>query len=302
MIVNRNDLSELALLEPVGLRAGWRERMLERVNDAVDADVPGVTVSSGDVRVAGSCVEWWHLTRSARPVTPPLGEIRGDLIRAILTRWLEQKALWEVVDNTVFVRAFLADEANLDPSMAAWLHLEDDAFTRTVVNEATRAIRHLTSTWPGLAEDPTLHLGPVISDTLIGGVHVEASGVDVTLGEATFTDTTVWPGATLVRFMPFRLIPEMFDDMGLCAVVHGLATGAPPERLVLWSWSTGESATFVVHPAWWEEHLARFLDAAIELGRLEHHGVARLSGGPQCVMCPSWRTCPASEADQYPPF
>ena len=300
--MDRNELSALELLEPVGLRAGWRERMLDRVHIALDGDLPGLTVTPGDVRVAGSCVEWWNQTRAARPVAPSLGDIHRDLVRSILLRWLEQTALWEVVDNTTFVREFLADETNLDASMAAWLHLGDDTFSRMIVNEATRAMRYLASAWPGVTSDPTLHLGPVVTDTVIGGVRVEVSGVELTLGEAVFTDSTVWPGATLVRFMPFRLIPEMFDDMGLAAVVHGLATGAPPERLVLWSWSTGESATFVVHPAWWEEQLARFLDVAIELGRLAHHDVARIAGGEHCLLCPSWRTCPASEADDHPPF
>ena len=151
--MNRNGLSELALLEPVGLRAGWRERMLERVHDALDAEVPGVVLSPGDVRVAGSCVEWWHLTRGARPVTPSLGEIRGDLIRAILARWLEDSALGNVADNAVYVREFLSDEMNLHPSMAAWLHLEDDEFTRMIINEATRAIRQLSSTVTRLSAD-----------------------------------------------------------------------------------------------------------------------------------------------------
>ena len=111
-----------------------------------------------------------------------------------------------------------------------------------------------------------------------------------------------WPDEVLVRFVSERATPEHLEQMDMAALVHTLATGCPPQRVVVYSLSTGDGIGMDVKREWLEMTIGGVIAALDDIKEIDAHGVKELNPDEHCMFCPWKDECAAneSEADEYP--
>jgi hypothetical protein len=143
-------------------------------------------------------------------------------------------------------------------------------------------------------------IGPVLEDIAIGDVVFSVDTVDVTFGDHRMGVEVNWPGAVLVRLVPQWPSPKDLEEMALGAVVHGIATGCPPQRLVVWGLQSGKGIGMDVERDWLEMAIAGTQLATQAIGDIRNDRGVLVQGGEHCTMCPFSDSCDVSEADEYP--
>ena len=290
------------VMEPLGYRHGWAGEVNRRIAEAAQGAPEGLDLAWTDVNKVLTCPGWWEATRTTDPAPPNIIDLHRSLIVDIATAYLEENAVWGAPSPIDFVREYLSNEVNFDPLTATWLFLLDELARTELANGLAARISLMVSSWPQVMDATQVSLGPVIENLSVGGVRLRGEHVDAVYGDSRLGVEVAWPGAVLVRFVAERATPEHLEQMDMAALVHALATGCPPQRVVVYSLSTGDGIGMDVEREWLEMTIGGVIAAIDDIKEIDAHGVKELNPDEHCVFCPWKDECAAneSEADEYP--
>ena len=288
------------VMEPLGYRHGWAGEVNRRIAEAAQGAPVGLELGWTDVNKVLTCPGWWEATQTTDPLPPNIIDLHRSLIVDIATAYLEENAVWGAPSPIQFVREYLCNEVNFDPLTATWLFLLDEVARTELANGLAARISLMVSSWPQVMDATQVSLGPVIENLTVGGVRLRGEHIDAVYGDSRLGVEVSWPGAVLVRFVAERATPQHLEQMDIAALVHALATGCPPQRLVVYSLSTGDGIGMDVEREWLEMTIGGVISAVKEISKIYSHGVGELSPGSHCTLCPWSDECGVSEADEYP--
>lgn len=287
-------------LEPVGYPLRWGDERRRSIEASIPPGLGPLHLTEKEIHQLLTCAGWWQgLHVSDQPVPNPR-RFRSELFRRVAREYLEAQIAGMQFEPRDFVAEFLTCEENFDALYATWLLLMPDRQKLELVGELSAALSNLMTTWPLISASGDVMVGPALNDIAIGDVVLWADEVDLTLGDRQLGVDVAWPGAVLTRFVVNKPHPRHLERMALSAVIHGLSTGCPPSRLVVYGLTSGEGVGMDVERQWIEIAIAGVQAAVREIDNIRNDRPIQISAGPHCVECPNRTTCPISEADQYP--
>jgi hypothetical protein len=290
----------IPVLEPLGYQQGWGMNTVDLLRQEIPDDVGRLTLRQQNIDEVMSCGGLWQGREVATKIPAHVFILRRDLIVRVAREYLEAAVIDEAPKPIDFVRTFLGTEANFDPLTATWLFLQNEFERVELENELAIAVAHLVEAWPQIVDGTQVTVGPVLEDIAIGDVVFSVDTVDVPFGDHRLGVEVNWPGAVLVRLVPQWPSPQDLEDMALGAVVHGIATGCPPQRLVVWGLQSGKGIGMDVEREWLEMAIAGTQLATQAIADMRNDRGVVVQGGEHCTMCPFSDSCDASEADEYP--
>ena len=290
----------IPVLEPLGYQQGWGMATVARIRQEIPDDVGRLTLRQQNINEVMSCGGLWQGREIATEIPAHVFILRRDLFVRVAREFLEAAVIGEAPKPIEFVRGFLGTEANFDPLTATWLFLQSEFERVELENELAMAVAHLVEAWPQIVDGTLVTVGPVLEDIVIGDVIFSVDTVVVTFGDHRMGVEVNWPGAVLVRLVPQWPSPQDLEDMALGAVVHGIATGCPPQRLVVWGLQSGKGIGMDVEREWLEMAIAGMQLATQAVSDIRNDRGVVVQGGEHCTQCPFSDSCDASEADEYP--
>jgi len=288
------------VMEPLGYRHGWPGEVNRRIAEAAKGAPAELEMSWNDVDRVLTCPGWWEATRTTDPIPPNIVDLHRGLIVDIATAYLEENAVWGAPTPIEFVREYLSNEVNFDPLTATWLILQDELARTEMANGLAARISLMVASWPQIMDASQVSLGPVVESLSVGGVLLRGQYVDAIYGDSRLGVEVSWPGAVLVRFVAERATPAHLEQMDMAVLVHTLAAGWPPQRLVVYSLSTGDGIGMDVEREWLEMTIGGVIASLDGITDIDTNGVKELSPGEHCTQCPWQSECAVSEADEYP--
>lgn len=288
------------VLEPLGYKRGWGMATLARIREEIPEDLGRLTLRQGDIDSVLNCGGLWQGKEVATEFPAHIFMLRGDLVVRIAKEYLEAAVIGEALLPMPFVRQFLSNESNFDPLTATWLFLQNEFERAELEGELAMCIAHLVETWPQILDGSQITVGPVVEDIAIGDVVLHVDTVDVTFGDHRLGVEVNWPGSVLVRLVPLYPSQRDLEEMALGALVHGIATGCPPQRLVVWGLQSGKGIGMDVERDWLELAIAGTQLAINAIGDIRNDRGVVVQGGEHCTQCPFSDSCDVSQADEYP--
>jgi hypothetical protein len=288
------------VLEPLGYKRGWGMSTVSRIREEIPEDLGRLMLRQEDINSVLTCGGLWQGKEVASDFPAHMFMLRRDLVVRIAKEYLEAAVIGEALLPMPFVRQFLRNEANFDPLTATWLFLQNEFERAELEGELAMCIAHLVETWPQILDGSQITLGPVVEDIAIGDVVLRVDTVDITYGDHRLGVEVNWPGSVLVRLVPHYPSPRDLEEMALGALVHGIATGCPPQRLVVWGLQSGKGIGMDIERDWLEMAIAGTQLATQAIGDIRNDCGVLVQGGEHCTMCPFSDSCDASEADEYP--
>jgi|DEB19_MinimDraft_3_1074340.scaffolds.fasta_scaffold00568_8 hypothetical protein len=290
----------IPVLEPLGYQQGWGMATVARIRKEIPDDVGRLTLRQQNIDEVVTCGGLWQGREIATEIPAHVFLLRRDLFVRVAREYLEAAVIDEAPKPIDFVRTFLGTEANFDPLTATWLFLQSEFERVELENELAMAVAHLVEAWPQIVDGTQVTIGPVLEDIAIGDVVFSVDTVDVTFGDHRMGVEVNWPGAVLVRLVPQWPSPKDLEEMALGALVHGIATGCPPQRLVVWGLQSGKGIGMDVEREWLEMAIAGMQLATQAVSDIRNDRGVEVQGGEHCTMCPFSDSCDVSEADEYP--
>ena len=290
----------IPVLEPLGYRQGWGTATVARIRQEIPEDVGRLTLRQQNIDEVLTCGGLWQGKEVATEIPAHVFSLHRELVVRVTKEYLEAAIIGEAPKPIEFVRRFLRTEANFDPLTATWLFLQGEFERVELENELAMAIAHLLAAWPQITDGTQVTVGPVLEDISIGGVVFEVETVDVTFGDHRMGVEVNWPGAVLVRLVALYPSPKDLEEMALGALVHGIATGCPPQRLVVWGLQSGKGIAMDVERDWLEMAIAGTQLATQAIANIRNDRGVVVQGGEHCTQCPFSDSCDVSEADEYP--
>ena len=290
----------IPVLEPLGYRQGWGTATVARIRQEIPEDVGQLTLRQQNIDEVLTCGGLWQGKEVATEIPAHVFSLHRELVVRVTKEYLEAAIIGEAPRPIEFVRRFLRTEANFDPLTATWLFLQGEFERVELENELAMAIAHLVEAWPQITDGTQVTIGPVLEDIAIGGVVFEVETVDVTFGDHRMGVEVNWPGAVLVRLVALYPSPKDLEEMALGALVHGIATGCPPQRLVVWGLQSGKGIGMDVERDWLEMAIAGTQLATQAIANIRNDRGVVVQGGAHCTLCPFSDSCDVSEADEYP--
>jgi hypothetical protein len=290
----------LPALEAVGYPHGWGRAMADRLGAEVPDDLGRLTLTQEAIDDVGNCGGLWQGKDVVSPLPSSAFTLRRELVTRVTKEWVESAMVWGQSKPMDFVREFLRRDANFDPLTAAMLHLATDFERAELEGELAMAIAHLAESWPAVVDGTQITLGPVVEELTVGGVVLKVDTVDLTYGDHRLGVEVNWPGAVLVRLVPHFPSPSELEEMALGALVHTIATGCPPQRLVVYGLQSGRGIGMDVERDWLEVALAGTQLAVKAIAAMRNDRGMVIHGGDHCIFCPYRDNCEMSEADEAP--
>jgi hypothetical protein len=290
----------IPVMEPLGYQQGWGMATVARIRQEIPDDVGRLTLRQQNIDEVVTCGGLWQGREVATEIPAHVFILRRDLFVRVAREYLEAAVIDEAPKPIDFVRTYLGTEANFDPLTATWLFLQSEFERVELENELAMAVAHLVEAWPQIVDGTQVTIGPVLEDIAIGDVVFSVDTVDVTFGDHRMGVEVNWPGAVLVRLVPQWPSPKDLEEMALGALVHGIATGCPPQRLVVWGLQSGKGIGMDVERDWLEMAIAGTQLATQAIGDIRNDRGVLVQGGEHCTMCPFSDSCDVSEADEYP--
>lgn len=286
-------------LDSLGYRYGWAGEVARRISEAGTLLRASREVVSKDLNRVLSCQGWWEASQLTRPVPPGVPQLNRGLVVEVTTAYLEESMVWGPRKPIEFVRDYLTTESHFDPLTATWLHLQSPLEQTELANGLAARISLLVESWPQVLDGTQVSLGPVVESLSVNGVVLRGDTVHLVSGDRRLGVEVSWPGAVLVRFVAEPVRPSHLEEMDLAAIVHGLATGCPPQRVVAYDLGTGQGMGMDVEREWLELTIGSICAALRDIAEVERHGVTQLTPGEHCVECP-WRDdCTEGVASEY---
>ena len=290
----------IPVLEPLGYQQGWGMATAARIRQEIPDDVGRLTLRQQNIDEVMSCGGLWQGREVATEIPAHVFFLRRDLFVRVAREYLEAAVIDEAPKPIEFVRGFLGTEANFDPLTATWLFLQSEFERVELENELAMAVAHLVEAWPQIVDGTQVTVGPVLEDISIGDVVFSVDTIDVTFGDHRMGVEVNWPGAVLVRLVLQWPSSKDLEEMALGALVHGIAPGCPPQRLVVWGLQSGKGIGMDVERDWLEMAIAGTQLATQAIGDIRNDRGVLVQGGAHCTMCPFSDSCDVSEADEYP--
>jgi hypothetical protein len=290
----------IPVLEPLGYRQGWGTATVARIRQEIPEDVGQLTLCQQNIEEVLTCGGLWQGKEVASEIPAHVYLLHRELVVRVTKEYLEAAIIGEAPKPIDFVRRFLRTEANFDPLTATWLFLQSEFERVELEGELAMAIAHLLAAWPQITDGTQVTVGPVLEDISIDGVVFEVDTVDVTFGDHRMGVEVNWPGAVLVRLVALYPSPKDLEEMALGALVHGIATGCPPQRLVVWGLQSGKGIGMDVERDWLEMAIAGTQLATQAIANIRNDRGVVVQGGEHCTLCPFSDSCDVSEADEYP--
>ena len=290
----------IPVLEPLGYQQGWGMATVARIRQEIPDDVGRLTLRQQNIDEVMSCGGLWQGREVATEIPAHVFFLRRDLFVRVAREYLEAAVINKAPKPIDFVRGFLGTEANFDPLTATWLFLQSEFERVELENELAMAVANLVEAWPQIVDGSQVTIGPVLEDIAIGDVVFSVDTIDVTFGDHRMGVEVNWPGTVLVRLVPQWPSPKELEEMALGALVHGIATGCPPQRLVVWGLQSGKGIGMDVEREWLEMAIAGTQLATQAIADMRNDRGVVVQGGEHCTMCPFSESCDASEADEYP--
>lgn len=290
----------IPVLEPLGYQQGWGTTTVTRNRKEIPDDVGRLTLRQENIDEVLTCGGLWQGREVATEIPAHVFLLRCDLIVRVAKEYLEAAVIGEAPKPMEFVQNFLGTEANFDPLTATCLFLQTEFARAELEGELAMAIAHLLEAWPQIVDGTQITVGPVVEDIAIGDVVFSVDTVDVTFGDHRMGIEVNWPGAVLVRFVAHTPSHRDLEEMALGAVVHGIATGCPPQRLVMWGLQSGKGIGMDVERDWLELAIAGTQLATQAIADTRNDRGVVVQGGEHCTRCPFSDSCDESEADEYP--
>lgn len=286
--------------ERLGFRRGWGLATSALIREGLPADLEGLTISQREINAVLSCGLMWQVKEIAPSRPDDVFLLRRALFVKATREFVEAAVIGESTRPMEFVSDFLESEANFDPLTNAWLLLQNERDRVELRASLTEVIADLLDSWPNVLDGTQVTTGPVIEDVAIGDVVFSVDTVDLTVGEHREGEGVNWAGAVLVRFVP--QFPNLKDlqDMALGALVHGIATGCPPRRLVVWGLQSRKGLGLDVTRDWMETALASTQMAINKIADIRNDRGITVVGGEHCLDCPINKSCDLSVGDEYP--
>jgi len=122
-------------------------------------------------------------------------------------------------------------------------------------------------------------------------VRLLASHVDATVGAHRRGADAVWPGTVLVRLVAGEPTMKHVEEMSLGVLVHTIATGCPPLRIVLYDLLADDGFGVDVERDWLETAIGMARASIRRLVQVRLHGVVEVEPGDHCVTCPLKNEC-----------
>jgi len=277
--------------EPVGYRLGWAAEVAGRIREAVPPNLGEVALASSDVEQLLTCPGLWTGNQVEGPFPNCAGELRRDLFRDVVLHYVATSAIWGAVHPLQFAKDYLAAEAHFPALQAAWLCLMSENDRTALQSELASCLTRTVSSWPSLLDTSAAALGPVQPSVNIGSVRLLASHVDVTVGEHRRGADAVWPGSVLVRLMAGEPTMKHVEEMSLGVLVHAIATGCPPMRIVIYDLLSDDGMGVDVERDWLEMAIGMVRVAIGGLVKVRLHGVVEVEPGDHCASCPLKTEC-----------
>ncbi|MDP6696529.1 MAG: hypothetical protein QF558_02070 [Acidimicrobiales bacterium] len=297
-------LAQLLARPPAGgtLPNDWIEQEAARLDDVTSGiDLP-LRLTHRQVDDVLACGAKW-LAKAELPDTMPTAwTLRRELIRQAATEWIEASLAGTAPQPHHFVESLLHDDGRLDPLTTTYLLVLGDYARTELTGLIVGAICRLDSAWPTLAQDQRIHLGPALPEYRSNGVTLVSDLVDLTVGWHTADGNSIRPGSVLVHLEPDATHPHLLDRMLLDTVVHGLAAGAPPTRLVGLGLTHGGTVWRDLTPDHWDTAAAAVRLAIRRIHRARTRLEVTVDGGPHCNSCPDKDECDLSEFEPDDPF
>jgi hypothetical protein len=284
--------------DAVGFRLGWAEAAAERIREAVPATLTDVELGALDVEQLLTCPGLWTGTKLDVPFPSCAGELRRQLFHDVCLHYLSAAAIWGTIHSLEFARDYLAADKHFGALQATWLCLMSDDDRRDLASELASCLTRLVSSWPGLLDSSAATIGPVRDSLAIGGVRLLASHVDATVGVHRRGPEAVWPGSVLVRFVAGEPTMKHVEEMSLGVLVHTIATGCPPLRIVLYDLLADDGFGVDVEREWLETAIGMVRASLGRLVQVRLHGVVEVEPGTHCVTCPLKSECDFGSTDE----
>lgn len=288
------------VLEPLGYRQGWGLSTLARIGQEIPVDVGRLTLCQQDIDDVLNCGGLWQGKDETIEYPAYVFMLHRDLIVRVTREYLEAFIIGEVSQPIDFVHQFLGTEANFDALTATWLFLQNETARVELEHELTEAITNLLDAWPQIIDGTQTTIGPVLHDIAIGDVVLEVDAIDVTFGDHRVGAEVNWPGVVLVHFVAKVPTPKDLEDMALGALVHGITSGCPPQRLVVWGLQSGIGIGMDVERDWLELAIGGTQAAIKTIAKIRNDRGVEIMGGSHCFNCPLNRSCELSQVDESP--
>jgi len=285
--------------DPLGYPLGFGMSLVDRLVAEFNG-YRSVAVAQRDIDEVTDCGGLWLANQSPEASLESVAELREALVVKAAREWVETGVVWGQTKPIDFVRRFLREDGNFDPVTLALLHLASADEHQELVSELATVIANFAESWPGITTGADLAIGPVTEALTVGPVHLFASNVDWTYGECRQGIEVNWPGAVLVRLVANRPLIRHVNDMSLTALMHTIATGCPPRRLVVYGLQSGKGLGVDTERAWLEDVRAGLQIAVKAINAIQEQGEIEIDGGRHCVDCPKKNSCSESRADDSP--
>ena len=277
--------------DAVGYQLGWAAEAAERIREAVPPTLTDVELGALDVEQLLTCPGLWTGTKLNVPFPSCSGELRRQLFHDVCVHYLSAATIWGTIHPLQFAKDYLAADAHFGALHAAWLCLMSADDRRDLTSELASCLTRLVSSWPGLLDSSVSTIGPVRDSLTIGGVRLLAGHVDATVGEHRRGADAVWPGSVLVRFVAGEPTMKHVEEMSLGVLVHTVATGCPPLRIVLYDLLADDGFGMDVERDWLETAVGMVRASIGRLVQVKLHGVVEVEPGDHCVTCPLKSEC-----------
>jgi len=287
--------------DAVGYRLGWAEGVAGRVLESVPPTLTDVELSALDVEQLLTCPGLWTGTKLDVPFPSCAGELRHQLFHDVCVHYLATAAIWGTVHPLQFAKDYLAADRHFGALQATWLCLMSEEDRKELASELASCLTRLVSSWPGLLDSTAATIGPVRESLTVGGVRLLASHVDATVGVHRRGADAVWPGSVLLRFVAGEPTMKHVEEISLGVLVHTIATGCPPLRIVLYDLLADDGFGVDVERDWLETAIGMVRAAIRRLVQVRLHGVVEVEPGVHCVTCPLRSECDfgVSEEDKW---
>ena len=280
---------------PLGYLPDWAENARRRI--AERAPFGGsVVLSDPQIGQILTCEGLWQGERDlALEYVESPSCLQSRLTRQLVKKWILAMKAGVPGMPLHFVDDALNDFDLMDIDIQRWIGPQSGLERLETTCEVAAVICRIAEEFSFESLPDGLEFGPVANELDIEGVILQVIDVDLTIGSHRTSDDALWPGAVLVGFVPERPTSVDVDRLGFGALVHTLATGCPPARVVSYGLLSGQGIGLDVERDWLEMALGGVLASIPKVMRLHNGEEPLLQPGDHCAKCPLAGECPFSQ-------
>ena len=275
-----------------------RSELIVEAKNRLLAAVPEGThlrIDGTEVLQAITCGGLWDASQRSSMVPPSAAWLHMHLACQMAIEFVEATVAGNNQTPREFVREMLTADGRHDALTATWLLLLNEDNRAELCRTLTMLLERFASSWSAMATDNRIQFGPTAAEAVLGGLTLTGGHVDMTLNGSDGQ-------AILLAITPGAACEPMFDSIGVETVLHALATGSPPERVVGWGMGAGRGIAIDVTDQWFETRVSHIVIAARRIIEIRDEHRIRLDPGEHCASCPIGNICEISRADEYSPF